>query len=306
MAKSISQTIKNNLLYVLIRVLILVVQLVSRPVAFMMAKFLGNLAFLLLRTERHRMQHHLTIAFGKEKSAPEIELWARQTFVDLAQNAIDAIRLRYMNADNIRAYITVSGEEHLANAYHQGRGVIALSAHLGCFELIPVFFAYRGFQVSVFSRVLYDRRLDHLLVRNRQKHGVHDIHRRHGIRGLLRALRNGHCLGILGDQDTKVEGIFVPFFGKLAHTPSGPAAMALTMKAPIVIVVIHRDSRTQRHHIQVTPPLIPPESTSKEDAIRELTTQYNQQLEMFIQEHPTQWVWMHRRWKKQPPKEITN
>ena len=98
---------------------------------------------------------------------------------------------------------------------------------------------------------------------------------------------------MLIDQDTKVEGVWVPFFGRPAFTPVGAAKIALKQRAAVVPVFIERlpdGEHLARYH----PPLDLPDDPQAATAL--MTAKIEEQ----IRRHPEQWVWMHRRWRRQP------
>ena len=109
------------------------------------------------------------------------------------------------------------------------------------------------------------------------------------------------------DQDTRVDGVFVPFFGRPAHTAVGPARLAASTRAPVLTIRTERlpegvgaSPADARHLIEVGPPL-PLRFTRDRDAdVLHNTGLMNAFLEEAIRREPTQWVWMHRRWKTQP------
>ena len=113
-------------------------------------------------------------------------------------------------------------------------------------------------------------------------------------RQLLATLRGGGALGMLIDQDTKVDGVWVPFFGRPAFTPVGAAKIALRQKRrrhPH----LHRAPRDGSHLATFHPPLDLPDDPTEATAL--MTAKIEEQ----IRRRPEQWVWMHRRWRRQPP-----
>lgn len=117
----------------------------------------------------------------------------------------------------------------------------------------------------------------------------------------IRALREGRVLGIVPDQDVKtLSGMFVPFFGRPAYTPVGPARIAITAKVPIFVTFMVREGRGFR--IQMHDPIYAPKGMSKPDQIAWLTRAWSEKVEAIIREHPEQWPWIHERWKTTPEK----
>jgi Kdo2-lipid IVA lauroyltransferase/acyltransferase len=113
--------------------------------------------------------------------------------------------------------------------------------------------------------------------------------------GMLRALRRGEALGLLIDQDTRVQSVCVPFFGTRASTPRAPADLTLRSGAATVAVFLQRGP-DGRYHMSGQEVDVPCSGNSEADVLA-LTTAYSAAIEAAIRRFPEQWVWMHQRWK---------
>lgn len=228
------------------------------------------------------------------------EALARGVFTSLGRNAFDALSLVHLSREAILGLCRIEGEEHLRVPYERRNGVIALTGHIGCWELLGAYFSEKGYKVNVIARELSDGRLNDMLARMRRRHGIVSIPRGGGAVAGYRALRKGEMLGMLVDQDIDVDGVFVPFFGIPAHTPRGAAVFALRSGASIVPMGIHLQPGGS-HRITVLPELgSPPAALSEEERIDELTGRCSAAIERLIRIYPQQWVWFHDRWRKRP------
>ncbi len=259
--------------------------------------FLGGIAYRLYRKDRERAVRNLALAFPQ--SDPVIvAAMARGCFTALARNSYDALRLVYMSKGKVLRLCTVEGEEHLSGALRSGRGVIAVTGHIGCWELLAAYFSCKGYPVSVIYRDMRDRRLESTLVGMRRRHGVSSIPRGTSAVSAYKVLKRGEILAMLIDQDIDVDGLFVPFFGVPAHTPRGAAAFALRSGSAIVPLAIHMRADGS-HHITVLPELERPSADLPEgERIDELTRSCSRAVEGLIRLAPQQWVWFHDRWRK--------
>ena len=104
---------------------------------------------------------------------------------------------------------------------------------------------------------------------------------------------------MLIDQDTKVPGVFVDFFGRKAYTPSGAASIAMRTGAPVLMGFIKRLT-DNTHKIQIKEPLRLINSGNKDADIEANTALFTKMIESEIKKDPDQWVWMHNRWKRSP------
>lgn len=223
-----------------------------------------------------------------------------RVFVNVGKNVADAVRLGKMKWENIDAITEIEGLEYFDEAYKMGKGVIALTGHIGNFELLAAWFSLRGYKVSVIGRELYDPRLDRLLVQNREKIGSQNIPTTAGVKPVMRALKAGRVLGVLADQDSsRVRGVFVDFFGRPARTPVGPILLPYKTGSSIIPIAVVRADKN-RYKIIVKPEVKLAFSDDREKDIVDVTQRCTKVLESIIREYPDQWLWMHDRWKSKP------
>lgn len=275
--------------------LIFIFRTLPRKTAFLLAKTFGKLAYRLLRKERKKTIENLTLVFGKEKSEAEITKLAQEVFVNLALSGVDAIRLKGYK-DKISQLVEVEGEKTFTEAYRKGKGLMTITGHIGCFELIAPFFNQKGYKTSVIGRELYDKRLDKILVENREKSGVQNIPNSASVKEIIRTLKEGNALGVLIDQNSsKVRNVKVNFFGRVVNAPVGPALIALKTGSPIVPLAIVRNSK-HTYRIIVGPKLEAEATEDNEKEAVRLTQECTFFLEQIIRKYPAQWVWMHNRW----------
>ena len=294
-----AKRVKNTLIYYGVRGVLGFVNSAPRELALDLVGTLALLAYGCASGTRRRTLAQLSHAFSHTLNPAEITHLARAVFWNLGRNTVDALRMGQITTANIDTLVTARGMEHLEAAYRQGRGVLAVSGHIGNFELLGSYLALKGYPVTVVVAKLYDPRLDLLLRNNRALGGLNIVDRDRATGAVVRALRQGHIVGLLVDQDTRVTGVFTPFFGRPAYTPIGPAVLAGRTGAPIVPMAIRR-LKDDTHLITIRPPLPLPGEPGSENAIREIVGQYTSAIEQFIRDDPAQWVWMHDRWKTQP------
>jgi KDO2-lipid IV(A) lauroyltransferase len=104
---------------------------------------------------------------------------------------------------------------------------------------------------------------------------------------------------LLIDQDTNVEGVFVNFFDRPAHTATGPVVLARKFDAAIIPSFIHLQP-DGRYHIEFQAELELISTGDEERDVVSNTQRCSDAIERMVRRHPEQWVWMHERWKKQP------
>lgn len=202
---------------------------------------------------------------------------------------------RLVRAPRDQVFASFEGERHLHEAAARGRGVILLTGHFGNFELFGASLG-RIHPVDFVFRPPSNPGAGRWLLSIREAAGVGQLTTSGGIKRVFQALRQGRWVALLGDQDARSEGVFVPFLGRAASTPAGPARIALATGAPIVFGSVSR-APDGRHRARIEAPIVPEGDPRDDEAIRALTLRHTRLLERAVLEHPEAWFWLHRRWK---------
>jgi KDO2-lipid IV(A) lauroyltransferase len=270
-----------------------------RKLALNLGVLLADLLFLFSRREKARALGNLSAAFGEEKSPGDILRVCHNCFENLGKGLMEVLQFPRLTSENLGKLVAFEGEENIDNALKMGRGAIILTAHFGNWELLGASLALSGYRVSFIVRPVRSPRLDVLLNRNRESTGVKCIPRGTSIRNALRCLRCNGLLGILADIDTRVDGVFVDFFGRPTFTPRGPVSIALRTGAALLPTFIIRQ-KDDTHRIAVEEALELKITGALEEDIRVNTARFTKIIESYIREYPEQWIWIHQRWKTQP------
>jgi Kdo2-lipid IVA lauroyltransferase/acyltransferase len=259
---------------------------------------LGAAAFVLLRKERQRALEHLQQALGGEMSTEECRRIARESFRNLGRTFFEVINLDRLKREDLNRLVRFEGEASLKAAASLGRGVIFVTGHIGNWELLALAVAQR-YPLAVVAAPIYDPRVEEIIIGLRSAHGIETLIRsRPGyLRRLIAMLRKGGVVGLLMDQDTITDGVFVPFFHRKAYTPTGPASLAFRTGASVVVGFIVREG-PDRHRILIEGPLTLPRSGDDDRDVRDQTARFTKMIEAQIRRTPEQWIWMHRRWKR--------
>ena len=297
------QRLKNTVIYVLLRVAVWCVRACPFRVARALGAFLGHLAATVDLRDRRRAERNLARAMP-ELSVAERRRISRAMFVHLAVSGVEMVHIDRFLSGPTRLRFDDECRALFGAALEQGKGVMAVAGHLGNWELLAQMIAVEGYPVTGIAKPLYDPRLTRWVHHHRSRWGHRILWR--GDRGvpkqLLRVFRDGGVLGMLIDQDTRVQGEFVPFFGHPAHTPTAAASLALRTGAVILVGRTWRENGT--HHFDFQR-IDAPAAGNHDARVLELTARLNAWLEAAIREHPEQWVWLHDRWKRQPPLDLS-
>jgi KDO2-lipid IV(A) lauroyltransferase len=198
------------------------------------------------------------------------------------------------------ATLSVEGADHLEAVMKTHRRALALTGHLGNWELLPASCRLTPHALTIVARPLDSPTLEALSMRLREKAGVEIVDKRNAVRPVLRALAAGRLVGILLDQNAaRHESVFVPFFGHEASTSRSIAVLALRTGAPVLPIFTWRE-RPGRHRVAVGPAVPAPDELNGDEAIREFTRRCTAAIEEQLRRHPAQWLWMHDRWRTRP------
>ncbi len=257
---------------------------------------LGFLAYYVLPRDRNRALSHLTSVFS-ERGQMWIRRTARRSFMHLGKSMLEVMLLDPARLSRI---VDFKGYENLRRAVERGRGVVVVTGHMGNWEILAAAVAAH-YPVSVVAAPIEPEAVNNMVVQLRASKGVKTILRdRPGAsKELIRVFRQNRVLGILIDQDTDVDGAFVDFMGRPAWTPTAAASMAIKFNAPVMFGHIRRVGNN-RHTVTMEGPLDLIRTGDERKDIIANTAMLTKKIETCILQDPEQWVWMHRRWRRQP------
>lgn len=256
---------------------------------------LGAAFFACSKRYRNVALSNLRAAFGAEKSEEEIGLIARQVFRHFTRGAMEFFQVLSLTREQVDAMVDLEGSEHIDEALARGKGCILITAHYGNWELMARKLAIRGYTVNVIARDSDDPGMTGITTRIRESGGYRVFDRDQPIIGAFRCLRNNEILGILPDQNES-GGMPVEFFSRPAATATGPAVLALKSGAALVPIFCPRldDGRYRA----AACPIIEFEPSGEEgNDIRDLMVLINAAIESEVRANPSQWLWLHDRWK---------
>ncbi|MFH0920455.1 MAG: lysophospholipid acyltransferase family protein [Fibrobacterota bacterium] len=296
--KPLGKRIKNGLIFRAVVFLMVVVKLLPRPASLLLARLLAATGYCLAANERRKIHANLQQAYGASLSAKARDEIGRRVFSNIAQNLVDAVLMPSLLRTRAESIMRITGLEHTRPFLENKKGIIFLTAHMGCFEMMPPRFALLGYPMIVLGAKLYDPRLNDIIVESRKTFNVSYVERGQGLKEIYKNLKEGGGFGVLCDLDTRVESRFIDFFGQPAKTPSGPFKLGIRRGVPLVPIFTVR-AADGCQQVTVHPEIIP-SGANEEEKISDAMRQYNFILEEMIRRDPGQWIWMHERWKSRP------
>ena len=293
--------------YALARLILGVLGLLPRAVAIGLGRALGRVVYWLPGKLRRTGEINLRIAFP-EKSEQERLGLLRGCFDSLGRLLGEFSQFYRATPETLRRMIEYDevGLAHLRAAEQNHRGVIFLTGHLGAWELLSFGWSALEYPISFLVRPLDNPRIEEMIEKVRTRFGNRAIDKKSAAREALRVLRAGGTLGILSDLNTQThEGVFVPFFGRLACTTAGIATLALKTDAVVIPTVAVWDKEKKRYFFHGDQPVEVTRTGDKQKDLEVNTARFAAAIESLVRRYPDQWLWIHKRWKTRPPGEAS-
>ena len=286
----------NNILYILFLCLAFAVRILPGFISRRLGILLGWLIFYLLKDRRELAIQNIQQASGLPEGREAVKM-AKQCFINLGIMGIEFLRFGWMPHARRMTMFNVYGEENLKKAFAGGKGVMALSFHMGNWELLGAFLALNGYPLHPIVQRQSSKGFDKLINRYREKMGMKVIYKGLSMRHTLRAFANNEMVSFIMDQ-YDADGVTVDFFGRPAQTPRGAAVIQEICRPPVIPIYIIRRG-FEKHDIYFEPPLelIRDPNLSKEERILKNTEILTKKAEEIIKKAPDQWLWMHKRWR---------
>lgn len=284
-----------------------VANMLPRRTALRLGEKLADLAFLILGRFRKIALDNVRIAFGDSISESRRREIVKAAFRNLGRTMMDFMRFRGYSKDEILGMAKrVDGLEHLQKAMSESPGgVICFAGHLGNWEFCGAWLVASGFYLAAVGKEQPDRALTKLMLELRQSVGIEHIPRtRQGNKAIIQTLNSKKVLGLLADQNGGKNGIFVPFFGRMASCFRGPAQLAVKKKVPALLIFALWEGDS--YVVKISPPIEMVNTGNEEADLYENTFRCQKIIEDAVREFPEQWLWGHRRWKTRPPTELTD
>lgn len=265
---------------------------------------LDGLGRLYMRMSKRRLGisvRNLTQAFGDSKSPDEIRRMAIRACGANLMVVGDLARIpRMLRSGKHDARFDMSQLDDERARMRADSGPIICTPHLGSWEVAAIFFGRECRGAHIIARPLANPLVQDWIFRSRARLGLHVHPRRGGVRKLVAALREGKAIGLLPDQNQRIRGLFVEFFGRLASCDRSAAKLSQMSGAPIQSIAACRLGRRYRFVLHMAEPF---RCQPGEEGLVEGTRRLQATVEEMIRRAPEQYLWSHDRYRTRPPEE---
>jgi len=254
--------------------------------AYWGAECLADCQWNVAVADRRAVQANLSLALGAPIS--ERSPVVREVFRNFARYLVEFFSVHRVPSPSLE----VEGYDHLDAAHRRRRGVIALTAHFGNWEVAAALIRRMGFPLSAVALPHPDVRTNRLFDDQRRRCGIEVIPLgAEAMRRSLQCLRAGRLLGVLGDQQFTSHGhpVTVTLCGRTVALPSGPALLSLRSSAPMVPTFLVREG-AWKFRLCFEPPVWPETSGRGLSAVQRLTQEYASVLQRYLRRFPSQWL----------------
>jgi len=302
MRRSLATQAVDTLAYVAVRVLICVVQSLPRGFCERFARASSDLLANRVKIRRQVVRDNLRQAFPDWTPEQSREA-ARGMWEHLLLMVIEiAHSERVIRKTTWRRHLRIHGMERMLRELWADRPKVILSGHYGNFEMSAFVFGLFGFRIYSVARELDNPLLDRFVTKFRESRGQIILPKKGSAPDVAMVLENNGVIGLLGDQAAGPKGCWVDFFGRPASVHKAIGVFALSSSAPMLVCSATRRRRLFDYDLRLEGVADPLQGGPESADLRAISQWYTTLLERTIRRAPSQYWWLHRRWRGDPPK----
>lgn len=290
----LKKIVKYHAEYLFLLLLTYTIRLFPLKTGLFSAVYLGRILFYLDKTHRNRALENLRNAF------PEIQInkllnTLKNVYINLTKVYIEFLNLPHFNMKYLEKNVSINGKDNLDKALRKNKGIIAITGHIGNWELLGTILVKNGYHLDAIYHPMRNPLSDRFFNCLREKAGIKLIPIKNAFRPCLQSLRQNHILGLIADQDAGGDGVAVDFFNRPASTAKGPAFFAVRTGSPVLFFTLIR-GENDRHTLHISRPLNVKITGKLQKDIYYNTKLWSDELEKWVRLYPEQWFWVHRKW----------
>ena len=264
-------------------------------------KILGTLIFILDIRHRRIVRRNLKFIYP-DWTPSHIKRTSQRVFQNIGIAVIEIYQMIFLSEEKILNKVQIKGEDNFHNALKEQKGVILISAHIGNWEIVPLYWSlYFKTPMAVVARQIRNNIVNRWIDRLRTRFGNRVIDKEGALPEMTRRLRQNKILGILIDQGTKSSlGVKITFFNKFVTATPAAVLLAMRCKSPVLPVFCTRNDDGILT-ITVETPLSLERTNDLRADLKTNTQIIMDAIEKAVRKYPEQWFWVHKRWKKYYP-----
>jgi Kdo2-lipid IVA lauroyltransferase/acyltransferase len=265
--------------------------------ALSLSKFIVKIGSPFARAYRRQALENLRLYYGEKKSSSELKKMVEGIGIDATKGAFETIYSASPRKEEVYSNITIEGQEHLDAAINKGKGVIALSAHLGNFAIMRGKLISEGYTFYLVIKLPKDPGISHYFKMKMEQYNLKFIladPTTVSQKEILRTLRRNEIVCLIVDGDQKKGGVPVMLMGQEIAMPPGPAILARRTGATVLpMFIIRQKDNSQK--IIIEPPVDVIDDEDQDKTIALLCQKFATIIEPYIKRYPTQWYWINKK-----------
>jgi lauroyl/myristoyl acyltransferase len=263
---------------------------------------IGDVVYFTMKRHSANAVSNMRRVLGEEASWQTVKETARDSFRNYAKTIVDFLRFPHLSTRDIHRVISrPDGMENLEAGFKRGKGIIAITAHFGNWDLAGATLAVQGMPLNAVADTFEPQKMDDLINGTRKRQGMNIIKMEtNSLKEIFMALRRNEIVFLLFDRPDPNEGVPVQFFGETAYIPGGPAALALKTRATVIIGYGVRKPGNKTFRAVAEPPVEYEHllTGNKERDIQIITQEIVRRMEIVIRRHPDQWYMFREMWPR--------
>jgi len=260
------------------------------------ARYMAKFFFYGIPIRKEVVLENLRKAFPdlSDKSINEI---AFGTYLNFSLTLVEILTIPFLSDNQMRSMLTLKNPELFHEKYSEGKGVIVLSAHFSNWEIGAMMLSYLvNTPFYVVAKPQRNNLVDEWMNKMRTRYNNVIVPLGVSIRNIFVTLKEKKVAALVADQRGPIDGPRVKFLGIDTASFAGPAALALKTDAVILYAIAIRNENLNydTEFVEIDKSNL---SGSFDDQVLELTQRHYNYLESIVKKYPSQWFWMHKRWK---------
>ncbi len=299
----------DRLALLFVRTLIFLLDCLPEKAAIVLAHTFIKFVFLLMPRYRQVAAINIQFAFPNKSPAECLSIF-KESKRTLAKHLVYFARITHLTTESVNRMVDYKDAASLCRsvaAKNPDVGILFVTMHFGPFELLVQAHCFSFRPVSYLARSFGLPKLDAWWNARRELFGNKVFGREGGYREIIKRLTEKRDVGLLCDQNvTRNHAVFVDFFGTKAATTKTVALASIRAKAPVILLSAI-ETAPGRYRVDAEElGKAEEEQGSSNEKVERFTQRLNKSLEEIIRAQPTQWFWIHRRWKTRPEGEEEN
>lgn len=276
------------ILYLLYRIGFFISMRLPLKVSYAVACFIADIFYYFFCRNRAAVFSNIKTVVGESVSKKELDKICREIYRNFAKYLVDFFRFSKIDDEYRKKHVKVIGLENVDEAMSKGKGAIALSAHIGNWELGGSILALEGYPISAVVLSHSNKKINAFFQSQRMKGKMIPIELGITLKSCYRILKTNKVLALLGDRDFTKNGLVTEFFGKVALIPRGPAVLSYRLGSAIIPCYMARES-DDTFRLVFEKPIYPDQTLEESASVLSLTRKCVLAMESFIRKYPDQW-----------------